>query len=141
MTNAAIVLEIFYPLSDDAAPARPKSFVLIDRPEEVQKAREALPILGEECAVMEAVEANDAVILIGPTGCGKTTQVPQFLFEAGFAAKGKKIGVTEPRRVAAMAMARRVGHELNLSSQWVPNFVFLLRVWKGPSLYSLLDAK
>ena len=53
------------------------------------------------------------VVLSGETGCGKTTQIPQFLYGAGYASRAK-IGVTEPRRVAATAMAKRVGEELNL---------------------------
>ena len=58
------------------------------------------------------------VVLSGETGCGKTTQIPQFLYEAGYASHAK-IGVTEPRRVAATAMAKRVGEELNLGTDLV----------------------
>ncbi|CAF4424931.1 unnamed protein product, partial [Adineta steineri] len=47
---------------------------------------------------------------------GKTTQLPQFLYEAGYTVDGKMIGVTEPRRVAAISMASRVAHELNLTN-------------------------
>lgn len=50
--------------------------------------------------------------MCGETGSGKTTQIPQFLFEAGYASEGELIGITEPRRVAAIAMAQRVGVEL-----------------------------
>lgn len=49
---------------------------------------------------------------------GKTTQVPQFLYEAGYA-QDKLIGITEPRRVAAMSMSKRVAEELNLSEREV----------------------
>ena len=50
-----------------------------------QEARLALPILAEEQVVMEAISDNQVVILCGETGSGKTTQVPQFLYEAGYA--------------------------------------------------------
>ena len=52
-------------------------------------------------------------------GSGKTTQLPQFLYEAGYALDGKMIGITEPRRVAAISMAARVAEELSLTSKFV----------------------
>ena len=52
----------------------------------VQEGRLRLPILAEEQVIMEAISENEVVILCGETGSGKTTQVPQFLYEAGFAA-------------------------------------------------------
>jgi HrpA-like RNA helicase len=48
------------------------------------------------------------LILVGETGSGKTTQIPQFLLEAGYANKGQTIACTQPRRVAAMSVAQRV---------------------------------
>ena len=86
--------------------------VPVTRTPEIQATREKLPIVAEEQVIMEAINENPVVILEGETGSGKTTQVPQFLYEAGYATGGKIIGVTEPRRVAAMAMSKRVGEEM-----------------------------
>lgn len=51
------------------------------------------------------------LIIEGETGSGKTTQIPQYLYEAGYTNDNKKIGCTQPRRVAAMSVS---GKELNL---------------------------
>lgn len=67
--------------------------------------------------VMETIMDNDVCVLCGETGSGKTTQVPQFLYEAGFGSHSKRpgmIAVTQPRRVAAIAMAERVAKELGV---------------------------
>ena len=64
-----------------------------------------------EQEIVEAITLNDVVILCGETGSGKSTQVPQFLFEAGFGDSGI-IGITQPRRVAATSTAERVGVEM-----------------------------
>jgi hypothetical protein len=50
------------------------------------------------------------LVVIGETGSGKTTQMTQYLAEAGFTSRGK-IGCTQPRRVAAMSVAKRVAEE------------------------------
>ena len=106
-------------LTKNVAPAKPDSepaiFKEVKRDPGIQAARLQLPILAEEQAVMEAIHDNDVVILCGETGSGKTTQVPQFLYEGGYTTKGL-IGVTEPRRVAAVTMSRRVALELNMST-------------------------
>ncbi|CAG0889759.1 unnamed protein product [Cyprideis torosa] len=91
----------------------PTMFIPVHRSDEIQAARLKLPILMEEQAIMEAIRYNNVVILCGETGSGKTTQVPQFLFEAGYAERGV-IGITEPRRVAAVSMAARVSQEMSL---------------------------
>ncbi|KAJ8494910.1 hypothetical protein ONZ51_g2046 [Trametes cubensis] len=97
-----------------------RKVVSITRPPEVEEARLLLPIVAEEQPIMEAILLNSVVIICGETGSGKTTQVPQFLYEAGFGSPGSDnpgmIGVTQPRRVAAMSMASRVAHELSLTS-------------------------
>uniref|UniRef100_A0A8C2FPJ1 Activating signal cointegrator 1 complex subunit 3 n=1 Tax=Cyprinus carpio TaxID=7962 RepID=A0A8C2FPJ1_CYPCA len=95
---------------------KPAVFIPVDRLPEIQEARLRLPILAEEQVIMEAVRENECVVLCGETGSGKTTQVPQFLYEAGYASSGGIIGVTEPRRVAAISMSHRVATEMNLPS-------------------------
>jgi len=62
--------------------------VTVNRPLEVDEARYLLPIVTEEQPIMEAVLLNSVVIICGETGSGKTTQVPQFLYEAGFGNPG-----------------------------------------------------
>jgi pre-mRNA-splicing factor ATP-dependent RNA helicase DHX16 len=56
---------------------------------------------------MKLIHDNQIIIMVGETGSGKTTQLPQFLHEEGYTLKGK-IGCTQPRRVAAMSVATRV---------------------------------
>ncbi|PAV83114.1 hypothetical protein WR25_07763 [Diploscapter pachys] len=87
--------------------------ILVARTEEIQKKRSQLPIFSEEMNIVEAINDNLVTIVCGETGSGKTTQIPQFLYEAGYASDGQMIGITEPRRVAAVSMAERVGEELN----------------------------
>ena len=57
----------------------------VSREKTIQDARLKLPILAEEQGIMEAINENPVVIICGETGSGKTTQVPQFLYEAGYA--------------------------------------------------------
>ncbi|NXX92661.1 DHX37 helicase, partial [Centropus bengalensis] len=106
------------PAASSKAPCKPAVFVPVDRAPEIQEARLKLPILAEEQVIMEAISENRVVIICGETGSGKTTQVPQFLYEAGYASSGA-IGITEPRRVAAVSMSQRVAKEMNLSHRVV----------------------
>lgn len=62
----------------------PTVFVPVSRNEKIQASRLKLPILGEEQTIMEAIRENSIILLAGETGSGKTTQVPQFLYEAGY---------------------------------------------------------
>lgn len=61
---------------------------------------------------MQAVRDHQVLIVVAETGSGKTTQLPQYLHEAGFTANGMKVGCTQPRRVAAMSVAARVAEEM-----------------------------
>lgn len=104
-------------------PNRKAFSVQVDRSEDIQNARLGLPVVGEEQKIMEAIHNNPAIVIWGATGSGKTTQLPQFLFEAGYGNPDSPnpgmIGVTQPRRVAAVSMAKRVGDELGQYSKQV----------------------
>lgn len=78
----------------------------------IAEVRKSLPVYPFRHALLEAVAQHQVLIIEGETGSGKTTQVPQFLHEAGYCADGKKIGCTQPRRVAAMSVAARVAEEM-----------------------------
>ncbi len=71
-----------------------------------------LPILAKRAEIVRAIKANRVVIVSGETGSGKTTQIPKMCLEAGRGRTGL-IGCTEPRRIAAVTVARRIAAELN----------------------------
>lgn len=76
----------------------------------IQKVRKSLPVFPYREPFLQAVEDHQVLIIVGETGSGKTTQLPQYLLEAGYGDRGK-IGCTQPRRVAAMSVAARVAQE------------------------------
>ncbi|KAH7912940.1 P-loop containing nucleoside triphosphate hydrolase protein [Hygrophoropsis aurantiaca] len=76
----------------------------------LQKQREQLPIAKGKEALIREISDNNVIILLGETGSGKTTQVPQYILESGMADTGI-IAVTQPRRVAATSLAARVAAE------------------------------
>ncbi|KAM5582342.1 putative pre-mRNA-splicing factor ATP-dependent RNA helicase DEAH5 [Rosa sericea] len=77
----------------------------------IQEQRNSLPVYKLREELIEAVNENQVLIVIGETGSGKTTQLTQYLAEAGYTTKGR-IGCTQPRRVAAMSVAKRVAEEV-----------------------------
>ena len=76
-----------------------------------ERPQDALPISRAQERLLAAIESQRVTIVVGETGSGKTTQLPQFLLRAGYASHGKIIGVTQPRRVAAVTVASRVAKE------------------------------
>lgn len=72
-----------------------------------------LPIREYRSKLVKAVEENDFLVVVGETGSGKTTQLPQFLHKAGYTSRKQMIGVTQPRRIAAISVATRVSEEMN----------------------------
>lgn len=67
-----------------------------------------LPIMKVKEQILTSVKTNDTVIIVSETGSGKSTQVPQFLYEAGY-----EVVVTQPRRLAAITLADRVSSEVS----------------------------
>ncbi|KAL6931830.1 related to Probable ATP-dependent RNA helicase DHR2 [Hanseniaspora guilliermondii] len=75
----------------------------------LEKQRKKLPVYQNKDEIMTYINKNQVTVLIGETGSGKSTQIPQFLINS--VSKGKKIAVTQPRRVAAISLAGRVAAE------------------------------
>lgn len=99
----------------------------------LQETRRELPVYKFREGIIQAVHDHQVLIIEGETGSGKTTQIPQYLYEAvsncrtlffnvpehqntfqGYCKDGKKVGCTQPRRVAAMSVAARVAQEMDV---------------------------
>merc|ERR1712061_572235 len=76
----------------------------------IKEQRMNLPIFKLRDQLLKAVADNQVLVVIGEKGSGKTTQITQYLAEAGMTSRGI-IGCTQPRRVAAMSVAKRVSEE------------------------------
>jgi pre-mRNA-splicing factor ATP-dependent RNA helicase DHX38/PRP16 len=79
----------------------------------LQEQRQYLPAFAVREDLLRVIRDNQVTIVVGQTGSGKTTQLTQFLFEDGYAKQGL-IGCTQPRRVAAMSVAKRVSEEMQV---------------------------
>ncbi|OAA56838.1 ATP-dependent RNA helicase DHX8 [Cordyceps fumosorosea ARSEF 2679] len=80
----------------------------------IQETRKSLPIYQYRDEFLAALEQYQILVIVGETGSGKTTQLPQYLHEAGYTKNGFKVGCTQPRRVAAMSVATRVAEEVGV---------------------------
>ncbi|XP_072331461.1 pre-mRNA-splicing factor ATP-dependent RNA helicase DHX16 [Scyliorhinus torazame] len=80
----------------------------------LQEVRRSLPVFPYRQDLLTAIAEHQILIIEGETGSGKTTQIPQYLYEEGYTARGMKIGCTQPRRVAAMSVASRVAQEIGV---------------------------
>ncbi|KAG2627828.1 pre-mRNA-splicing factor ATP-dependent RNA helicase DEAH1-like [Panicum virgatum] len=81
---------------------------------ELQDQRKTLPVYKFRDELLKAIAEHQIIIVVGETGSGKTTQIPQYLHEAGYTANGRRIACTQPRRVAAMSVAARVAQEMGV---------------------------
>jgi pre-mRNA-splicing factor ATP-dependent RNA helicase DHX38/PRP16 len=79
----------------------------------LREQREFLPAFAVREDLLRVIRDNQVVIVVGETGSGKTTQLTQFLYEDGYGDIGR-IGCTQPRRVAAMSVAKRVAEEMEV---------------------------
>ncbi|CAG9464413.1 unnamed protein product [Pedinophyceae sp. YPF-701] len=79
---------------------------------EISEQRRRLPIYRYKRELLYLLEEHQCVVVVGETGSGKTTQILQFLDDAGWTAGGRLVACTQPRRVAAMSVARRVAEEM-----------------------------
>lgn len=83
------------------------------RSKTLREQREYLPAFAVREELLRVIRDNQVIIVVGQTGSGKTTQLTQFLYEDGYAKFGM-IGCTQPRRVAAMSVAKRVSEEMQV---------------------------
>jgi len=72
----------------------------------------SLPVYAQKQKILDCLESNQVVIVESPTGSGKTTQIPVILYEAGYATNGI-IGVTQPRRIAAISVSEFISKQMN----------------------------
>mmetsp|Transcript_7300 Transcript_7300/g.10874 ORF Transcript_7300/g.10874 Transcript_7300/m.10874 type:complete len:392 (-) Transcript_7300:965-2140(-) len=95
--------------------------------------RVTLPVHQFLDELLKKVSKNQVIVVEGETGSGKTTQIPQFLVEAGYGQKEKySVACTQPRRVAAMSIAQRVADEMDISLGDVVGYSIRFEVRTGP---------
>ncbi|KAI3382406.1 hypothetical protein SNEBB_004885 [Seison nebaliae] len=87
---------------------------------ELRKNESELPIFEKRTELLELIRDNPIILIAGDTGCGKSTQIPRYLIDEGY----KNIVCTQPRRIAAINLAKRVSYEtLMEGSPYVDNFI------------------
>lgn len=73
-----------------------------------------MPVFAVRQKILSVIRENNVIVIVGETGSGKTTQLTQYLMEDGYGRNGMSIGCTQPRRVAAMSVAKRVAEEMGV---------------------------
>ncbi|KAL4204665.1 hypothetical protein AMTRI_Chr01g111020 [Amborella trichopoda] len=80
----------------------------------LERHRQRLPVFKYRTAILYLLETHATTIIVGETGSGKTTQIPQYLKEAGWADGGRVVVCTQPRRLAVQTVASRVAEEMDV---------------------------
>lgn len=83
----------------------------------IQDQKRRLPIFDKRNKLLDLIQRHKTLIILGETGSGKTTQIPQYINSARLQVNGK-IGITQPRRVAAISIALRVAQEMGQTVRW-----------------------
>lgn len=91
--------------------ATKKHFRTQNVPVEIVEQRRTLPIYSMKSELIRLVKNNQFLIVVGETGSGKSTQIPQYIVDADIVKDGLIMGITQPRRVAAKSLAERVAME------------------------------
>ncbi|KAJ2915264.1 hypothetical protein MD484_g5130, partial [Candolleomyces efflorescens] len=82
---------------------------------QILETRKKLPVYAQMDEFMKVFNENQVIVMVGETGSGKTTQIPQFVAFSDLPhVRGKMIACTQPRRVAAMSVAKRVADEMDV---------------------------
>ena len=81
---------------------------------EILATRQRLPVWEQKQDFFEMLKKNQNIVLVGETGSGKTTQIPAFCVDAGLTRGRKMVACTQPRRVAAMSVSKRVSEEMDV---------------------------
>lgn len=81
---------------------------------EFLKKRLSLPVFEYRAEFMKLLAQHQVIVLVGETGSGKTTQIPQWCVEYSRSVGKKSVACTQPRRVAAMSVAQRVSEEMDV---------------------------
>lgn len=118
--NKRSKISTFYSDDEEDNPASSTSTHLSDRDYTLLKqesarllsSRQALPIHAGQAAILSSLAQHDTIIILGETGSGKTTQLPQYILGSDTPRKEPRIVVTQPRRVAATSLATRVAAEV-----------------------------
>lgn len=106
---------------------------ILETRQALQATRRGLPIAAARDDLLAAIRESDVLVVAGETGSGKTTQLVQYLYEAGYArANGMMIGCTQPRKMAAVSVAHRVSQEVGCQLGTTVGYAIRLEDCSGP---------